>query len=118
MDLLSISKILLAGLFITAGIAHFRMPRFFLYIMPPWVPGPDAVNKIVGVLEIALGIALLFEPFRMFAAWGLVLLLIAVFPANIYHYQLSKKKGKHVLPTLLRLPLQPLLIYWAYTLTL
>ena len=107
-----------AAIFILAGIMHFVQPRFFLYIMPLWVPQPKSVNLIVGAIEFVLGIALLIEPASNYAAWGLVALLIAVFPANIRHYQIARDKGrkKEMWGTLLRLPLQPLLIYWAYRL--
>jgi uncharacterized membrane protein len=49
------------------------------------------------------------------AAMGVITLLMAVFPANIYHFQLAVRKGKYIIPTLIRLPIQGLLIYWAYT---
>ncbi len=104
-----------ACFFIYAGISHFRNPRFFLKITPPWVPAPDIVNIIVGVLEIVLGLGLFVESVRDYAAWGLIVLLVAVFPANFYHHQKARAKGKHVIPTLIRMPIQGVLIYWAYT---
>lgn len=109
-----IGKILFAAFFIYAGISHFRSPRFFLRITPPWVPLPEKVNIFVGVAEILLGIALLIPATQTFAAWGIIALLIAVFPANVYHFQKARRKGKHVAMTAFRLPIQGLLIYWAY----
>lgn len=114
---LTASHLLFAALFIIAGVSHFLAPRFFLYIMPKWVPAPRLTNHIVGIIEASLGIALLFDPIGPHAAWALVLLLIAVFPANINHFLLSRKHPKYFWISLFRLPIQPLLIYWAYTLT-
>lgn len=111
-----ISVILMAAFYIFAGYSHFRNPKFFLKITPKWVPSPEQVNVIVGGIEIALGLLLLIPQTRSLAAWGIIALLIAVFPANVYHFQKSLKKGKFVWPTLIRLPIQALLIYWAYTL--
>jgi len=83
--------------------------------MPKWIPVPEKVNLLVGAIEIGLGLALIPESSRSFAAVGIILLLIAVFPANIYHFEKSLKKKKNVLFTSLRLPIQGFLIYWAYT---
>ncbi|HFA48962.1 MAG TPA: DoxX family membrane protein [Bacteroidetes bacterium] len=112
-----IVQIFLAALFLLAGISHFRNPKFFLKITPPWVPAPEKVNVIVGAIEIALALALFIPSFTKYAAWGIIALLVAVFPANVYHFQKSLKKGKHVVPTLIRLPFQALFIYLAYLLT-
>ncbi len=110
-----ISLILMGMLYISAGISHFRSPRFFLSITPTWVPAPEKVNILVGVIEIVLGIALFFSATRVYAVWGIIALLIAVFPANIYHFQKARKKKKGMLGTMIRLPIQLLLIYWAYS---
>ena len=117
MQIKFIIQIFLALLFLTAGVSHFRRPNFFLKITPKWVPAPENVNIIVGVAEIALAIALMIPATKTFAAWDFNSLLIAVFPANVYHFQKSLKKGKHVAPTLIRLPFQALFIYMAYLLT-
>ena len=109
------SLILMGGFYIYAGFSHFRVPKFFLKITPKWVPYPEQVNILVGVIEVALGAGLFFAATRHYAAWGIIALLIAVFPANVYHFQKSLKKKKHVIPTLIRLPVQLLLIYWAYS---
>ena len=109
------SLILMASIYIIAGTAHFRMPKFFLKITPKWVPYPEKVNLLVGAIEITLGVALLFESTRQVAAIGIIILLIAVFPANVYHFQKSIRKSKNVIPTFIRLPIQGVLIYWAYT---
>ena len=110
-----VSLIIMGAFYIYAGISHFRTPKFFLKITPKWVPYPEKVNIIVGAIEIVLAIALFFPLTRMYAAWGIIALLIAVFPANIYHFQKARKKGKFVAQTLIRLPIQALLIFWAYS---
>ncbi len=110
-----ISLIAMVILFIVAGIFHFTKPRIFIKITPNWVPFPEKVNVLVGIVEIVLAIALIFAQTRSAAAMGIILLLIAVFPANVKHFKQALSKNKFVLPTLIRLPLQALLIYWAYT---
>ena len=79
-----ILKWLLAIAFVLAGINHFLNPAFYLQMMPPVLPAPLFLIYLSGVFEIALGILLLVPKFTRFAAWGLIALLIAVFPANIY----------------------------------
>ena len=110
-----VSLVLMASFYIFAGFSHFRKPEFFLKFTPPWVPEPEKVNILVGVIEVILGLGLCFAATRYYAAIGIIALLIAVFPANIYHFQKAKAKGKHVMATIIRLPIQALLIYWAYS---
>ena len=117
MDTKLLLQIFMALFFLVAGISHFKNPKFFLKITPPWVSAPEKVNIIVGVLEILLAISLMIPMLTKLAAWGMIVLMIVVFPANVYHFQKSLKKGKFVIPTLIRLPLQALFIYWAYLLT-
>ena len=109
------SLITMSAAYCFAGVSHFIKPAVFLKITPKWVPYPGKVNFIVGAIEIALGSALLFSNSRSYAAIGIIALLIAVFPANVYHFQKALQKGKFLIPTLIRLPIQALLIYWAYT---
>lgn len=106
---------LMAALYGFAGISHFRNPKFFLKITPPWVPSPEKVNIFVGAVEIFLAIALLFPTTRTYAIYGIIALLIAVFPANFFHFQKARRKGKHVLATAIRLPIQAFLIWWAWS---
>ncbi len=109
------SLITMSAAYCFAGISHFIKPAVFLKITPKWVPYPEKINFIVGLIEIALGSALLIGSTRSYAAMGVICLLIAVFPANVYHFQKALKKGEFIIPTLIRLPIQSLLIYWAYT---
>ena len=107
-----ITLIIMALLYGYAGINHFIMPKFYLKITPPYLPFPKTINIIAGVVEVLLAIMLLIPDLSHWAAWGIIALLVAVFPANIYHYQKSKGKMKRI--TLIRMPIQGLLIWWAY----
>ena len=109
--------LLLSFLFIAAGIYHFVNPALYKKITPPWVPYPSLVVLISGVAEIVLGLLLLFETTRVYSAWGLILLLILVFPANIYMAVSGKFKRIPLWIRVLRLPLQFLLIWWAWLYT-
>ena len=75
---------LAASLFILAGGNHFVMPDFYLKIVPPGLPSPSLLVIVSGLAEIAGGAGLLVPGLRRAAGWGLIALLIAVFPANIY----------------------------------
>lgn len=107
-------KVLLGAGFIVAGCLHFSFPLLYVKIMPPALPWPMALVYISGLAEIGLG-ALMFTRFAPWAAWGLIALLVAVFPANVYmalHPELFPK-----IPTAAlwgRLPLQGVFIAWAY----
>lgn len=106
-----ISKWLFGGAFALAGVNHFLNPDFYLKIMPPFLPAPLFLVYLSGVFEIALGVLLLVPRFSRLAAYGLIALLIAVFPANIY-MALNPQLFAEFSPAALyaRLPLQILLI--------
>lgn len=110
-----VSLILMSAVYCIAGAMHFIKPKGFISITPKWVPSPEKVNVLVGAIELILGIALLFNLMRSYAAIGIIVLLIAVFPANVNHFQKARRKGKGVAITLIRLPIQILLIFWAYS---
>src|SRR4051812_33162848 len=74
-------------LFIVAGAAHFVAPDTYVRIMPPYLPWHRPLVLISGGIEIILGILLLIPRTSRAAAWGLIILLVAIFPANIYLYQ-------------------------------
>jgi uncharacterized membrane protein len=102
-------------LFIAAGINHFLATAFYISIMPPYLPWHRELVYISGVAEVVLGTALWLRRFRGGAAWGLIALLVAVFPANL-HMAVHPEQFP-MLPPLglwLRLPLQGVLIGWAY----
>jgi uncharacterized membrane protein len=110
-----ISLYLLALFFTVAGAYHFINPALYLSMMPPWLPFPSALNLISGAAEIIGGIAILFPKTRKPAAYGLILLLLAVFPANI-HLALNGWPGMDFprWTLFLRLPFQLLFIAWVF----
>ena len=108
---------LFAFLFVAAGITHFITPGFYLKVMPPSIPFHAFCVAFSGFAEILLGVLLLFSNTKRLAAWGLIALLIAVFPANLYVYQHQEMFPLPVAVHWLRLPLQGLLIAWAYLYT-
>lgn len=113
-----ILRIVLAVFMLGAGAAHFLDPEFFLNIMPPYIPFHEAIVAISGAIEIALGLALLVPRTSRLAAWGLIALYIAVFPANI-HLFMNQDLMPDVSPAAhaIRLPLQGVLILWAFWFT-
>ncbi|WP_424962529.1 DoxX family protein [Ekhidna sp.] len=113
----TLSLWIMAILYILAGVNHFLKPRFYESIIPPFFGNKKLINWLSGIAEIILGIMLLMPNYTSIAAWGIILLLIAVFPANIYHFMKGWRKKKMVWVLALRLPLQFVLIWWAYTFT-
>ena len=113
-----VRKVLLycaALLFTGSGLLHLVRPGPFVKIVPPYIPWPSAMVLISGLAEIAGGIGLLIPVTRRIAGYGLVALLIAVFPANVYmamnHVQVSVRPVPESL-LWARLPLQGVLIAW------
>ena len=101
--------------YVGAGVNHFANPDFYLKIMPPYVPWHKFCVGASGVAEVLLGILLLVPRTRRLAAWGIIALLIAIYPANIYVYQNQEVfPGVPPLMHLIRLPLQGLFILWAW----
>lgn len=115
----SVLKWIFGIAFIVAGTIHFINPKFYLKIMPPYLPWHLFLVYLSGVFEIILGAMLLIPQTQRIAAWGLILLLIAVFPANIY-MAMNPEKFPDLTPMLLylRLVIQFILIAWAYWFTL
>lgn len=110
-----ILKYILAIFFLVAGLNHFINTAFYLRIMPPYLPWPLMLVYLSGLAEIILGVLLLILRLSHLAAWGLILLLVAVFPANI-HMAVNSQLFPEFSPNVLwgRLPFQALLIAWAY----
>ena len=101
-----------------AGINHFIRPDFYLKIMPAWLPLHKELVFISGVAEVLCAVLLLFYKTRRLGAWALIALLIAVFPANIQMLLDYKHDNNPMLwVAILRLPIQLLLIWWAYSFT-
>jgi uncharacterized membrane protein len=113
----SLSRNLLGLFFIVAGANHFRSPQPYLNIMPDYLPVHKELVAISGLAEIAGGLGVLFPPTRRAAGWGLILLLLAVYPANIQAALYGMEVfGKAVPRWLLwaRLPFQFVFLWWVY----
>ena len=106
---------LMSLFYIFGGIKHFTNVGWYMKIMPPYISYHKELVYLSGAFEIILGIMLLFEQTRFLSGWGLILLLIAVFPANIY---LAQTNGAAMNISLAfawgRLPLQAVFIGLAY----
>jgi uncharacterized membrane protein len=106
---------------ISGGVMHFVVPAFYVALVPPFLPVPFALVIASGVVEIAVGVMLVIPAVSRWGAWGIIATLIAVYPANIYH-AVSGGLDHPDLPAAMssaaiawgRLPLQLVLIAWAY----
>jgi uncharacterized membrane protein len=108
-------RILFGLFFAGAGINHFVLTGFYLRMMPTYLPWHVEIVQITGVAEVVLGTLLLIPRTSGVAAWGLIVLLIAVFPANV-QMALHPETFPEFRPAALwlRLPLQGVLIAWAW----
>ena len=118
MKIFKLFTILLMSIFyVRIGVHHFLDPEYFLNIMPPFLPYHLELVYISGFFEILLGLILIFPKYRFYTSWGLIILLIAVFPANIYLAQSEiAQQGLDVSKevAIWRLPFQALFIGLAY----
>jgi uncharacterized membrane protein len=109
---------LLILLFLTAGIAHFVRPQAFVAVMPPYLPWHLELVYLSGAIEIVLAMLLILPRTRRFASWGMMGLLVAVFPAHIH--AAMNPETLPIVPTAviwLRMPFQAVLIAWAWWFT-
>jgi uncharacterized membrane protein len=108
----------MAVFYILAGLMHFVQPDYYRPMMPPYLPWHAFLIYLSGLAELGLGTAVLIPSIRPLAAWGIILLLIAIFPANIHI-------AMHNVPVFgategagignwIRLPFQAVLIAWAW----
>jgi uncharacterized membrane protein len=111
----SAALLLLAIFFVFAGVNHFANPDFYVAIMPPYLPAHLELVYLSGVFEVIGGLAALAPATRALAGWGLVLLLMAVYPANI-HMAMHPEQFPDVPVWGLyaRLPLQIVFVAWAW----
>jgi len=112
-----VSRFALALFFIIAGSAHFIAPAPYLAIVPSYLPWPAMLVALSGGAEIMGGLGICFRLTRIAAGWGLIALLVAVFPANIHALSTGMVIGGHALPAWMlwaRLPFQFLFIAWVY----
>jgi uncharacterized membrane protein len=114
-----LSRTLLGGFFLAAGINHFRIPRWYQAMVPPSIAGEaQRIVQVSGVAEIVGGAGVLAAPTRRLAGVWLIALLAAVFPANLYMARTPERFRRIPRWALLaRLPLQPLMMWWAWTAT-
>ena len=98
--------------YIAAGFNHLVNPAFYVAIIPPGLPNPKRLNLLSGLAEIVLGVFLLEPRTRVFAAWGIIALLIAVFPANLS--VVTGTEGGGVGAGWVQLPFQAVFIAWAW----
>ena len=113
-----VSLFVMVVIYIVAGLNHFIHPAFYTVIMPPYIPWHLPLVYISGVFEIILALALIPQTTRRYAAWGIIALLIAIFPANVYMLQkYHAQQHPQLWLMILRLPLQLVLIWWAYSFT-
>ncbi len=108
----------MAAFYILGGFNHLMNPDFYLAIIPPKLPNPEWLNVLSGLAEIVLGVFVLEPRTRVFAAWGIIALLIAIFPANVYVVlENVGTEGPGSGPGAVgwvRLPFQALFIVWAW----
>jgi uncharacterized membrane protein len=116
---MSVSRRLLAAFFVASGVNHFVSPRFYRAIVPPALaPRSKRVVELSGVAEVLGGLGVLLPRTRRLAGAGLVALLAAVFPANLYMASEPERFAKIPRWALFaRLPLQPLMMLWAWRAT-
>jgi uncharacterized membrane protein len=114
-DIKYFSMIVMGVFYISIGISHFTSPIWYVKIVPPYLPYKLELVYISGLFEILFGGMLFFKKTRFLAGWGLILLLIAVYPANIY---LAQTNGAAMNTTPLiawgRLPVQFIFVGLAY----
>ena len=114
-DIKYLSLIVMGVFYISIGVSHFTSPIWYVQIVPPYLPYKLELVYISGLFEILFGGMLFFKKTRFLAGWGLILLLIAVYPANIY---LAQTNGAAMNTTPLiawgRVPVQFLFIGLAY----
>ncbi|MBX3193176.1 MAG: DoxX family membrane protein [Labilithrix sp.] len=111
------ARLVLAAAMVWIGVLHFVRPEGFVRIVPSFLPAPLALVYVSGFFEIAGGLGLLVARVHRAAAWGLIALYVAVFPANVNMAINDIPLGADRIPTALlwlRLPFQALFIAWAY----
>jgi len=110
----------MAAVYVFIGYTHLANPAPFVAIMPPGLPEPDLLNVVAGLAEIVLGVFVLEPRTRVLAAWGIIALLIAVFPANVHvaTANIGLPSGEpgtgNALVNWFRLPFQAVFIAWAW----
>ncbi len=110
-----IALLLLAAFFVVAGVNHFVNPDFYVAIMPPYLPAHLELVYVSGLFELLGGLAVLPRRTRALAGWGLIALLVAVYPANVHmalHPELYSDTPRAALYA--RLPFQVVFFAWTF----
>jgi uncharacterized membrane protein len=111
--------VILIVFYLVAGANHFRDPASYLKIIPGYIPNQQIFNLLAGFFEIGFAVMLIFIKTRTFAAWGIIILLIAFLPVHIKMIgdaplQLGSLRVTPLLAWVRLIILQPLLILWAW----
>lgn len=103
------------GLFmIYAGVTHLQKPVFYLPFVPEFLPFREAIVMVSGLLEIALGVAVLIPGFRYLSALSIMALMVLFLPVHIADlFRDTPAIGSHG-AALIRLPVQFVFILWAW----
>ena len=113
--LIVVLRVMLGLGMIAQGINHFVMTDLMVAIMPSYLPWHRALVQLSGVAEVVLGVGVFIPRYRRVAGWGLLALLVAVFPANI---EMARRAADFPdIPEVavwLRLPLQAVFMYWVW----
>lgn len=105
--------------YFVAGLNHFRDPDFYLKLIPPYLPFPEWINILAGVIEIGFSVLLINPKTRNWAVYGIIAMLIAFIPSHIYAIQLPQFQfGTFEVPMwiiwLRLIVIHPLLILWVW----
>jgi uncharacterized membrane protein len=109
---------LMGAFYVFAGVNHFRVPDFYVQIMPPYLPWHLELVYLSGIAEIVCGVGVLIPRLRVIAAWATIALLIAIFPANLHVAMnnvpmVGAAEGAGIW-NWVRLPFQLVFIAWAW----
>ena len=106
---------LIGALFILAGANHFRKPKIYERIMPPYIKAIPTMVLLSGIVEMILGFMILTPESQAIAAWGIIIMLLLFLPVHIHMLQ-NKEAAMNIPKWLLivRVPLQFGLMLWAY----
>lgn len=118
MRMLPWHQYLIGILLVLAGMNHFRKPKLYERIVPPYIPAAGTLVILTGLVEMILGFMIMNKHTQVEAAWGIIIMLILFIPVHIYMLQNTEAAMK--LPKwalILRLPLQLALMYWAFLYT-
>lgn len=115
-------RYVMSAAYVIAGITHFLAPNAFARVVPPGLPKPRALVYLSGLAEIVLGVGVAFDRTQRGSAWGIMALLGAVFPANVYmatddvaaEFAPDRLSGIARIGAWARLPFQGVLLLWAW----